>query len=59
MEDVGLAIRQRFKLELVLHIGYNWQFSSKYKDIAVVIGRWKIRHLIFVIEDRDYNLDLG
>ena len=59
IEDAGLAMRQKPKLELVLHTNYNQFFLGLCEDIEVTIGGLKTRHLIFVIEARHHDLVLG
>ena len=59
MKDVGLAMRQRPKLELVFHIGYSRLFLSLCKNVGVTIGGLKIRHPIFVAEHDDYDIIFG
>lgn len=58
MENAELAIKEGPKLELVLHTGHNRPFLGLCKDIKVAISGLKIRHPIFMIETRDYNLVL-
>ena len=58
IENAELAMKQRAKLELVLHMGYNQLFKSLYKDVGMIINGLKIRHPIYVIEVGDYNLVL-
>lgn len=41
-----------------MHTRHRRLFLGLCKDIKVAIDGFKIRHLIFVIEIRDYNLDL-
>lgn len=58
MKNAGLAMRQRQKQELVLYKDHNKFFLELCKNVEVAINGLKIRHLIFVIETRDYNLVL-
>lgn len=59
MEDTNLAIRQKPKLELVSYKSHSRFFPSLYEDIEIAIEEFKTKHLIFVIEVRDYDLILG
>ena len=59
IENINLALRQRLKLELVLHMRYSCFFFGLCNDIEVAIEELKIRHPIFVFEARDYDLVLG
>lgn len=59
MENAGLAIQRGLKLDLVSHIGYNCFFLDLCKDVEIVIEGLKKRHLIFVVEQGDYDLVLG
>ncbi|MCJ1348653.1 hypothetical protein MMC31_006886, partial [Peltigera leucophlebia] len=59
MKDAGLAMRQRPKLELVLHMGHSRPFLGLCKDVEVAIGGLKTRHPIFVVEAGDHYLVLG
>lgn len=58
MKDVGLAMQRSLKLELISYIGYNFFFLGFCKNIEVVIGELKIKHLIFDVEIRNYDLML-
>lgn len=40
---------------MVSHIGHSQFFLRYYEDVEVVIKRLKTRHLIFVVEARDYD----
>lgn len=46
------------KLELISYIGYNYLFLSFCKDVKMVIRKFKIKYLIFIIEIRDYDFVL-
>ena len=56
MEDAGFAIRPEPKPELVLHTSHSRPFLGLCEDVEVAICGFKIRHPIFVIEARDYDL---
>lgn len=58
IEDVGLAIQYGPKLELVSHTSHSCLFLSFCNNVEIDKKRLKIRHLIFVIEQGDYNLIL-
>lgn len=58
IEDINLAIKLGFTLELVLYIRYSCSFFGFCEDIEVVIRGLKIKYLIFIIEARNYNLIL-
>lgn len=59
MEEVGLAMRRRPKLELVSHAGNSRPFLGLFEDVEVVIRGPKNRHPIFVVETGDHELVLG
>ena len=52
-------MKRGLKLELIFYINYNWPFFSLYKNIEVVIERFKTRYLIFMIEAGEHDLVLG
>lgn len=56
---MGLAIRQRPKLELILHTSHSHLFLRLYKDVEIAISNLKTRHLIFVMKYKDHNRVLG
>ena len=58
MEDVGLTMKQRPKLELVLYTGHSRPSLGLCEDVELAIGGLKIRHLIFVVETGDHDLVL-
>lgn len=59
IENVGLAMWQGPKLELVSHTNYSYTFLGLYKNVKVVLERLKMRHPIFVIKYGNHNLVLG
>lgn len=58
MENIGLAMRQGFRLELVSHTGYSQPFLGPYKDIEVAVDGLKTRHPIFFVKHGDHHLVL-
>lgn len=59
IEDASLAMQCGSNLELVSYTGHSHPFLGFCEDVESVIGGLKIRHLIFMIEQRDYDLILG
>lgn len=58
IKNAVLAMKQRPKLELVLHTSYNRLFQSLCKDVSITINGLKIRHRIFIMEIGVYYLVL-
>lgn len=58
MENIRLTMQRGPKLELISYTNYSRPFLILCKDIEVVIGGFKTRYPIFVVETRDYNLVL-
>lgn len=58
MKDTELAMRQKPKLELILHTKYSLPFLNLCEDIKVAISGLKTRHLIFVIKVENHDLVL-
>ena len=59
IEDAGLAMRHRPKLELVFHTSYSRPVLGLCEDVELAIEGLKTRHPIFIIEHGDHNLVLG
>lgn len=59
MEDARLAIRQGFRLELVLYTSHSQPFLSLCESVKVIIGELKTRHPIFVVKAENHNLVFG
>lgn len=59
IQDINLAIKQGFKLELVSYTSHSRSFFSFYEDVKVVIGEFKIRYQIFIVEAGDHDFILG
>ena len=58
MADVGLAMRQGPKLELVSHTGHSWPFLGLCEDVEVAIGGLKTSHPIIIVEAENHDLVL-
>lgn len=58
MKDAVLALRYSPKIELISHTDHNDFFLGFYEDIEVFIGGLKMRHSIFIVEHKDYDLVL-
>lgn len=56
LENAGLVKRQRLKLEFILYTGYSQFFLDFCKDVKILIGCLKTKHLLFIVEHRDNNL---
>lgn len=59
MKNINLAMKQGFKLELVFHTSYSCFFLCFCENVKVVIGKFKTKHPIFVVEANNHNLILG
>ena len=55
MEDAGLAMQYGLKLELTSYINHSYFFLGPCENVKIAIRGLKIRHPIFVIEQRDHN----
>lgn len=58
INNTGLAIKERLKLELVLYTKHSQLFLDLCKDVKIAIGGLKTRHSIYVIEVEDHDLVL-
>lgn len=56
IKDAGLAIRPSLKLELVSHTGHSRSFFGLCEDVEITIRGLKIRHPIFIVEQKNHNL---
>lgn len=58
IKDVGLVIKQKQKLELILHTRQSWFFLGLYKDIKIVIDSLNSKYSIFVVKVKDHSFVL-
>lgn len=59
IEDRSLAMQHSLKLKLISYTNYKCLFFSFYEDVKTIIKELKTKYLIFMIEQRNYNLVLS